>query len=104
MYAVFVNYFLKLPFGPDAEIDSDMVDLDGNVVDNVHRRRKSDVRDKVYNEEYFGKFILEESNRIDKFLKKLCNGEVDSERILPVKAKAHDLQLGILIAKYSNTN
>lgn len=59
------------------------------------------MRDKIYNEEYFEKFILEESNRIDKFLTKLCNGEVNSERILPVKAKVHDLQLGILIAKYS---
>lgn len=62
------------------------------------------MRDKIYNEEYFEKFILEESNRIDKFSTKLCNGEVNSERILPVKTKVHDLQLGILIAKYSKSD
>lgn len=53
------------------------------------------------NLEYFENFILEDTHRINNFRTKLNNGEVKKERILPIKTKIHDLQLGVLIAKYS---
>ena len=59
------------------------------------------MRDKIKNAEYFDGFIEEDSVRIKKFVGKLEAGEVKSERIFPVKAKVHDMKLGILIAKYS---
>lgn len=59
------------------------------------------MRDQIKNKAYFEKFILEDSERIHKFSRKLANDEVRPERIFAVKAMIHDLKLGILIAKYS---
>ena len=59
------------------------------------------MRDNVKDIEYFNDFINEELERVKKFAYKLEKGEVKLERIFPVKAKIHDLKLGILIAKYS---
>lgn len=59
------------------------------------------MRDKIKDIEYFNKFIEEDMARVNKFVNKLENGEVDQERILPVKAMVHDLKLGILVARYS---
>lgn len=39
--------------------------------------------------------------RVRNFIENIENGEVDTERIYPVKAMVHDLKLGILTAKYS---
>lgn len=59
------------------------------------------MRDNIKDIEYFNGFINEDLARVEKFSNKLKNGEVKPERIVPVKAKIHDLKLGILIAKYS---
>lgn len=59
------------------------------------------IRDKIKNIEYFDSFIEEDTSRIKKFTDKLNSNEVKEERILPVKTKIHDLNLGILIARYS---
>jgi len=59
------------------------------------------MRDKLKNEQYFDEFIEEDSERIKKFISKLEKGEVRKDRIFPVKCKIHDLELGILIARYS---
>lgn len=59
------------------------------------------MRDKLKNEKYFDEFIEEDSKRIRKFISKLEKCEVRKERIFPVKCKIHDLELGILIARYS---
>ena len=59
------------------------------------------MRDKLKSEKYFDEFIEEDSKRIKKFISKLEKGEVRKERIFSVKCKIHDLELGILIARYS---
>lgn len=59
------------------------------------------MRDQIKSKEYFENFILEDLERIHKFSCKLENGEVKPDRIFAVKAKMHDLKLGIIIAKYS---
>lgn len=59
------------------------------------------MRDHLKDIEYFRAFIDEEVGRIAKFSRKLANGEVKAERVRPVKAKIHDLRLGVLIARYS---
>ena len=59
------------------------------------------MRDKIKDADYFNKFIEEDTARVNNFIGKLERGEVDKERILPVKARTHDLKLGILTAKYS---
>lgn len=59
------------------------------------------MRDKIKGEKYFKIFISEDSKRIKKFSHQLKRGKVAEERIFPVKAKVHDLKLGIMIAKYS---
>lgn len=50
---------------------------------------------------YFNTFINEDSLRVEDFLDAVESGEVAQNRIIPVKAKVHDLKLGLLIAKYS---
>lgn len=59
------------------------------------------MRDSLKSIEYFNDFIREDLERINRFSNKLKNGEVKEERIIPVKSKVHDLELGIMIAKYS---
>ncbi|ROR31755.1 uncharacterized protein DUF1910 [Mobilisporobacter senegalensis] len=59
------------------------------------------MRDKIKNQTYFNEFISEDTDRINKFVKKLANNEIKEERVLSIKIKIHDLRLGILIAKYS---
>lgn len=59
------------------------------------------MRDELKDIKYFNEFIDEDVARIEKFTDKLKSGEVKPERIVPVKSKIHDLQLGVLIAKYS---
>ncbi|MCH5343417.1 MAG: DUF1911 domain-containing protein [Acetatifactor sp.] len=59
------------------------------------------MRDRIKELEYFNNFINEDLARINKFKDKLERGEVKQERVFAVKAKMHDLKLGILIAKYS---
>lgn len=59
------------------------------------------MRDTLKGKEYFENFILEDLERAEWFSDKLNSGEVSSERIFPVKAKIHDLKLGVMIAKYS---
>ncbi len=59
------------------------------------------MRDKIKDIEYFNSFIDEETERVEFFLENLESGEVDPERIHPVKSMVHDLKLGIMVAKYS---
>lgn len=59
------------------------------------------MRDHLKSERYFKKFIKEDSKRVQWFEEKLAGGEVQSERIFPVRAQVHDLKLGILTARYS---
>lgn len=59
------------------------------------------MRDQLKNERYFKKFIKEDTKRMQWFAEKLAKGEVQEERIFPVKAQVHDLKLGILTARYS---
>lgn len=59
------------------------------------------MRDKLKNITYFDRFIAEDTERVERFQKKLNTNEVRAERILAVKTKIHDLKLGLLIAKYS---
>lgn len=59
------------------------------------------MRDTIKNMKYFNEFVAEDMARVKKFSDKLKNGEVKTERIRPIKSKIHDLELGILIAKYS---
>lgn len=59
------------------------------------------MRDCISNEEYFNKFIEEDSARITNLTKKLNNNDVRSERILPVRQGIFRIKLGIIIAKYS---
>ncbi len=59
------------------------------------------MRDRIKDEEYFGLFIEEDSARVDKLSKKIEDGEVRPERIIPVKQGIFRIRLGILIAKNS---
>lgn len=59
------------------------------------------MRDKIKDIEYFNIFINEDTARVKKFMKKLENNELRPDRILPVKAKVHDLKRGLMIARYS---
>lgn len=59
------------------------------------------VRDTIKDKEYFIEYISEELERINKFKMKLRNKEVRADRIPNVERKVYDLQLQILIAKYS---
>lgn len=59
------------------------------------------MRDKLKNLDYFRSFIEEETETIDFFINKLESGELDEDRIIPVKTEIQNTQLGILIAKYS---
>ena len=59
------------------------------------------MRDGIKTEAYFNDFINKDSERVKRFLLDLQNGQIRSDRILPVKAYIHDLKLGILTAKYS---
>lgn len=59
------------------------------------------MRDQIKDVEYFNAFIEEDQARIKRFSDKLADGEVKPERTLAVKAKIHDLKLGIFTAKYS---
>lgn len=59
------------------------------------------MRDTLKGKEYFEEFILEDLERVNWFSKQLRRRKVRRERIFPVKAKIHDLKLGVMIAKYS---
>ena len=59
------------------------------------------MRDFIKSREYFDVFILEDSDRIEKFENKLKSGSVKADRILPVKDKLIQIKIGIIIAKYS---
>lgn len=59
------------------------------------------MRDHIKETEYFISFIAEESERVKSFTEKLENGQIMVKRVFPVKAKVHDLKLGILVARYS---
>ncbi len=59
------------------------------------------MRDHIKDTEYFISFIAEESERVKSFTEKLENGQIMVKRVFPVKAKVHDLKLGILVARYS---
>lgn len=59
------------------------------------------MRDYIRNEEYFNKFIEEDSNRVTNLSKKLNDNEVRPERIMPVRQGIFRIKLGVIIAKYS---
>lgn len=59
------------------------------------------MRDHFKDADYFNNFIREDTERVKRFSDKLEKGEVKEDRILPVKAKVHDLKMGILTARYS---
>lgn len=58
-------------------------------------------RDTIKDKKYFDDFINEDSKRIDNFCEKLNSGKILPTKINAVKQKIHELQLGIIIAKYS---
>lgn len=59
------------------------------------------MRDKLKDRAYFDEYISEENERVINFTSKLINNEVKEDRVRAVKTKIHDLQMGILIARYS---
>ncbi|MCM1006348.1 MAG: PoNi-like cognate immunity protein [Ruminococcus flavefaciens] len=59
------------------------------------------MRDFIKSREYFDIFILEDSDRVEKFENKIKSGSVKDDRILPVKDKLIQIKIGIIIAKYS---
>ena len=52
-------------------------------------------------EKYFDEFIAEDTARILKLTKKVNDGEVRPERLVPVKQGIFRIKLGIIIARYS---
>ena len=59
------------------------------------------MRDSIKSEKYFDEFIAEDTARILKLTKKVNDGEVRSERLVPVKQGIFRIKLGIIIARYS---
>lgn len=59
------------------------------------------MRDALMSEQYFDKYIQEETERINKFTTKLKNNEVKENRIFSVRKKIDSIRFGLLIAKYS---
>ena len=59
------------------------------------------MRDSIKSEKYFDEFIAEDTARILKLTKKVNDGEVRPERLVPVKQGIFRIKLGIIIARYS---
>ena len=59
------------------------------------------MRDFIKSREYFDIFILEDSDRVEKFETKIKSGAVKEDRILPVKDRLIQIKIEIIIAKYS---
>lgn len=59
------------------------------------------MRDSIKSREYFDVFILEDSNRVEKFENNIKSGVLREDRILPVKDKLIQIKIGVIIAKYS---
>ena len=59
------------------------------------------IRDKRKSKEYFDQFIAEDTERIEKRIEKIENGFFKENRVHLAYEKLFELELGILIAKYS---
>lgn len=59
------------------------------------------IRDQIKDEQYFGEYIEQQKQRINKFQNKLDKNEVALDRVFAVQKKLDSLRFQILIAKYS---